>query len=125
MKRVLIVDDDDDFRHALASALGRAGFGIEHATDGLVAMRVLKEGQGFPCVMLIDLMMPNMDGWQLIDTLRKDPNLARIPSAVVSAARDTRHLPKSMVKFSKPCDLGEVIRFLNTACPDSSKHPPT
>jgi CheY-like chemotaxis protein len=124
MKRVLIVDDDDDFRNALASALGRAGFGIDHASDGLVAMRVLKEGRGIPCAMLIDLMMPNMDGWQLIDTLRSDPALAHIPSAVVSAARDTSRLPKSMVTFSKPCDLGDVIRFLQKACPESPDHPP-
>ena len=122
MKKVLIVDDDDDFRLALASALGRAGFSIAHATDGLVAMRVLKEGSSIPCAMLIDLMMPNMDGWELIDTLRSDPALARIPSAVVSAARDTRRLPESVVTFSKPCDLGDVLRFLRTACPDS--HPP-
>jgi adenylate cyclase len=123
MKRVLIVDDDDDFRHALGSALGRAGFGIEHATDGLVAMRVLKEGQSVPCAMLIDLMMPNMDGWQLIDTLKNDPQLAHIPSAVVSAARDTRQLPKSVVLFSKPCDLNAVLHFLRKACPDP--HQPT
>ena len=118
MKRVLIVDDDEDFREALGSALGRAGFGIEHASDGKVAMRVLKEGRGVPCAMLIDLMMPNMDGWELIDTLKEDPALARIPSAVVSAAQDKRNLPKSVVTFPKPCDLSEVIRFLRTACPD-------
>ena len=124
MKRVLIVDDDDEFRDALGSALGRAGFGIQHATDGMAAMRVLKEGPAVPCAMLIDLMMPNMNGWQLIDTLRSDPTLSRIPSAVVSAARDTGRLPASMVTFSKPCELGDVIRFLERACADPPQHPP-
>jgi CheY-like chemotaxis protein len=124
MKRVLIVDDDDDFREALGLALARAGFGIEHATDGLVAMRVLKEGRGIPCAMLIDLMMPNMDGWQLLHTMREDPTLARIPSAVVSAARDTSRLPEKTVTFSKPCDLRDVIRFLRASCPDRPHPPP-
>jgi CheY-like chemotaxis protein len=125
MKKVLIVDDDDDFRDAIGAALTRAGFRIEHATDGLNALQLLQEGGRPPCAMLIDLMMPNMDGWQLIDTLQKDPVLAHIPSAVVSAARDTRRLPDEMVTFSKPCDLQEVIRFLHTACPDSANNLPS
>jgi CheY-like chemotaxis protein len=124
MSRVLIVDDDDDFREAMAAALTRVGFRIEHATDGAAALQVIRQGRWVPCAMLIDLMMPNMDGWELIDAVRKDPALAHIPSAVVSAARDTRRLPESTVTFSKPCNLGEVIRFLQAAnCPQAPPQP--
>ena len=103
-----------------------AGFGGECRTrdrdtrhtacNGIEALEKLAERSY--ALMLIDLMMPNMDGWQLIDTLQKDPVLAHIPSAVVSAARDRRRLPDEIVTFSKPCNLQEVIRFLHTACPD-------
>jgi CheY-like chemotaxis protein len=115
-KRVLVVDDDEEIRGLLTAVLERHDLTVDVAVDGAAAMELLRDTQY--AVALIDLMMPNMDGWELIDTLREDPALARIPSAVVSAAQDKRGLPKSIVTFSKPCDLGEVIRFLRTACPD-------
>lgn len=68
----------------------------------------------------------SLDGMQrvLLHEIRKDPALAHVPSAVVSAARDTRRLPESTVTFSKPCNLGEVIRFLQTAnCPQAPPQP--
>jgi CheY-like chemotaxis protein len=120
MKKVLIIDDDEDFREALEAALTPAGFRIQHAANGVEALHVLREESYVPCAMLIDLMMPKMDGWELLDELGRDPALARIPSAVVSAARDAGTLPKAMTRFSKPCNLGDLIRFLATACPDAA-----
>jgi CheY-like chemotaxis protein len=119
MKEILIIDDDDDFREALEAALTPAGFRIQHAANGVEALQVLRGESYVPCAMLIDLMMPEMDGWQLLNELGRDPALARIPSAVVSAARDAGSLPKAMIRFSKPCDLGDLIRFLSTACADA------
>jgi CheY-like chemotaxis protein len=118
MKRILIIDDDDDFREALEAALTPAGFRIQHAANGVEALQVLREDANVPCAMLIDLMMPKMDGWTLLDELGRDPDLARIPSAVVSAARDTGTLPEAMPRFSKPCDLDDLLRFLSSACSD-------
>ena len=119
MKKILIIDDDEDFREALEAALTPAGFRIQHAANGVEALQVLREESYVPCAMLIDLMMPKMDGWELLNELGRDPTLARIPSAVVSAARDAGTLPKAMPRFSKPCDLGDLIRFLSTACADA------
>ena len=118
MKKVLIIDDDDDFREALEAALTPAGFRIQHAANGIEALQVLREQSYVPCAMLIDLMMPKMDGWQLIDVLGRDPALRHIPHAVVSAARDSSKLPTDLARFPKPCNLGDLIRFLSTACPD-------
>jgi CheY-like chemotaxis protein len=101
----------------MESALTPAGFRIQHATNGLEALQTLRQQPKLPCALLIDLMMPEMDGWQLIDVLRQDPTLARIPSAVVSAARDRAALPETMPTFSKPCNLADVLSFLNRACP--------
>jgi CheY-like chemotaxis protein len=120
MKTVLIVDDDEDFRDALEAALTPAGFRIQHAANGVEALQVLREESYVPCAMLIDLMMPKMDGWELLSELGRDPTLARIPSAVVSAARDPGKLPKAMIRFSKPCDLGDLISFLTAACRESA-----
>ena len=116
MNKVLIIDDDDDFREALEAALTPAGFRIQHATNGLEALQVLRTHGGAPCAMLIALMMPKMDGWDLIAELGRDPALARIPSAVVSAARDARGLPPAVTCFPKPCDLGDLLRFLRRVC---------
>jgi CheY-like chemotaxis protein len=119
MKKILIIDDDDDFREALEAALTPAGFRIQHAANGIEALQVLRGEHAYvPCAMLIDLMMPKMDGWQLIDVLGRDPTLRRIPHAVVSAARDASKLPTDMARFPKPCNLGDLIRFLRSACPD-------
>jgi CheY-like chemotaxis protein len=119
MKEILIIDDDDDFREALEAALTPAGFRIQHAANGVEALQVLRGDSYVPCAMLIDLMMPEMDGWQLLNELGRDPALARIPSAVVSAARDAGSLPDATIRFSKPCDLGDLIRFLKNACADA------
>ena len=59
-----------------------------------------------PCALLIDLMMPKMDGWQLIDALGQDPVLARIPSAVVSAARDSTRLAQGDDPFPQAVQPG-------------------
>lgn len=123
MKKILIIDDDEDFREALEAALTPAGFRIQHAANGIEALHVLRDESYVPCAMLIDLMMPKMDGWTLLDELGRDPALARIPHAVVSAARDTGPLPKAMTLFSKPCDLRDLIRFLSSACPEPSPAP--
>jgi CheY-like chemotaxis protein len=118
LKKILIVDDDADFRDALEAALTPAGFWVQHAANGIEALHVLRAGVNAPCAMLIDLMMPQMDGWELLAALGRDPALARIPSAVVSAARDAGPLPASTTMFPKPCDLRDLLRFLRAACAD-------
>lgn len=112
MKTVLIVDDDRDFREALGSALTVRGFGVREAASGREALDQLKEHWPLPDALLIDLMMPGMDGWQLLKVLKGDPMLARIPSAVVSASRNLGHLPDSVSVLPKPCDLSAFLRFL-------------
>ena len=115
MKTVLIVDDDRDFREALGSALVVRGFEVREACSGREALDQLKESGPLPDAMLIDLMMPGMDGWQLLKVLGDDPALSQIPSAVVSASRNPGHIPSSVSVLPKPCDLSAFIRFLDGA----------
>lgn len=95
---VLVVEDDPDIREALAEALGYEGYDVLLAENGQEALDVLRE-HSRPHVILLDLLMPVMSGWQFRQEQLADPALAGIPVVVVSAsppgeARPDRYLPK-------------------------------
>jgi len=95
---ILIVEDDLDIREALAEALGFEGYDVFLAENGQEALDVLREGP-LPHVILLDLLMPVMSGWQFRQEQLADPALADIPVIVVSAsapgdAQPDRYLPK-------------------------------
>lgn len=95
---ILIVEDDLDIREALAEALGFEGYDVFLAENGREALDVLREGP-LPHVILLDLLMPVMSGWQFRQEQLADPALAGIPVIVVSAsapgdAQPDRYLPK-------------------------------
>jgi two-component system chemotaxis response regulator CheY len=81
--QVLIVDDYADICEALAMVLGMDGMEVETALSGEEALATLETGFR-PCVMLLDIRMPGMNGWDLWDRMRADPELATIPVVVVS-----------------------------------------
>jgi CheY-like chemotaxis protein len=80
---ILVVDDDDDFREALAEILTSAGYPAEQAENGEVALRRI--GEEAPGVVLLDLKMPVLDGWGVVERMRKDPRTAHIPILILSA----------------------------------------
>jgi CheY-like chemotaxis protein len=84
---VLVVEDDTDLRESLSQALRDHGFGVTPASNGQEALDLLRAGAR-PSVILLDLMMPVLNGWELRDALRHDPALARIPQLVISAYVD-------------------------------------
>jgi two-component system response regulator MprA len=79
-----VVEDDADLRSVMRDALEAEGCEVVLAADGRQALDQLRGG-GRPCVVLLDLMMPSMDGWQFMEEVRLHPGLARIPIVVVSA----------------------------------------
>jgi CheY-like chemotaxis protein len=83
--RVLLVDDDVDIRETLCEALEEEDFVVTTAANGREALESLKRGPR-PAVILLDLMMPVMDGWSFRHEQMEDPNLRQIPVVVVSAA---------------------------------------
>jgi CheY-like chemotaxis protein len=115
MKTILIVDDDEDFHEALEAAIASQGYAVQHAANGREALTRLATGSR-PDAILIDLMMPQMDGWQLLAELGADPALAAIPSAVLSAAPNPGPLPPGVAHLPKPCDLHELLGFLRGVC---------
>jgi CheY-like chemotaxis protein len=86
-REVLVVEDDTDLRESLSQALRDHGFTVTQAGNGQQALDLLRSGIR-PGVILLDLMMPVLSGWELRDALRQDPALAKIPQLVISAYMD-------------------------------------
>jgi CheY-like chemotaxis protein len=80
---ILIVDDDDDFREGLCAVLEQAGYPVEQAASGEQALlRIAEEAPG---IVLLDLKMPGIDGWGVMERMRADPRSASIPILILSA----------------------------------------
>jgi len=82
--RILVVDDDAEIRRSIADVLRDEGYRVELAENGQEALALIDRGQP-PCLILLDLMMPVMDGWGVLAALRADEDLAAIPVVIVSA----------------------------------------
>ena len=87
---ILIVDDDNDVRSALSELLLEEGFAVEAARNGREALARLRAGTVHPAVILLDLMMPGMDGWDFRHEQMRDPKLASVPVVIVSASGFSR-----------------------------------
>src|ERR1700730_13259466 len=82
---VLVVEDDDAARQALADILQLEGFNVASAPNGKQALEYLRHSSSPPCSIILDLAMPEMDGWQFRAEQKKDATLAEIPVIVVTA----------------------------------------
>ena len=110
---VLVVEDEDDIREVLASALENEGFQVYQANSGARALELLKE-MPHPSLIMADLMMPVMNGWDLIKTLSKDDRLATLPVLVMSAVDHAE--PLGFRRIKKPFDIDELIRIVGEMC---------
>jgi CheY-like chemotaxis protein len=84
-RNVLVVDDDPEFRGVLRDVLEDQGCSVYEAADGRAALAVLRTLM--PDLIFLDLVMPVMDGWTLHAELRRDPERAKIPVALLSATK--------------------------------------
>lgn len=110
--RVLVVDDDPDTREAVRDVLHEDGYVVTLASDGDVALRDLREGRTLPDVILLDLMMPVMDGVAFRAEQLADPALAGIPVAVFSAharAEEAALALNADAYLEKPLSLDELL----------------
>ena len=82
---VMVVDDDADIRDAVADVLADEGYPVEMAGNGREALNALTARRSKPGLILLDLMMPELDGWGLMAELEKHPELSSIPIIVFSA----------------------------------------
>jgi CheY-like chemotaxis protein len=84
-KRILLVDDDPDIRDGIAEALEDEGFLVRLASNGREALDLLSHEKPLPDLILLDMMMPVMDGWAFREEQQKAADLAAIPVVVFSA----------------------------------------
>ena len=111
-RRILVVDDQPNIREVLQDALSEAGADVGTAPDGPTALASLSSLK--PDLILLDLSMPGMSGWQVLEALSQRPETASIPVVLQTSAEDFRsfdHARKQGVAafISKPFRLGEVV----------------
>ncbi len=112
---MLLVEDDLDFREHLSFLIESRGHRVETADDGEQAMMHLQVGD-LPSIILLDLMMPVMDGWSFRAKLLADERLARIPVAVLSGVAAIRSEAQKLridMVLGKPVDLPALYRLLD------------
>jgi len=113
---VLIVEDDEDLRDMMAQMLTIEGFETATVANGREALDYL-HATGKPHVILLDLMMPVMDGWEFRRQQKADPELAPVPVIVLSALDQGRAAPVDAEAFlKKPLDFDRLLELVRDHC---------
>ena len=120
-KPVLIVEDERDIRETLAEILKLEGFAVQTACHGLDALEKLRHGGAHPGLILLDLMMPVMDGRRFLELLSAEPaELTRIPVVVFSAAANVKPIDYPIAGYlSKPAGLDDILHWAKQTCATS------
>src|SRR4051794_7754460 len=112
---ILIVEDNEDFRGLVRAALEAEGFTVREACDGEEALARLRESGSSHCLMLMDLMMPGMTGWELVSAVRSDPLLRNNPIVVTTAVPEEAPSGIDAI-LQKPFDLDALVRIVERHC---------
>lgn len=118
---VLVVDDDPDIREAMIEVLEENGHAATGAANGNEALAQLRASAIHPCLILLDLMMPVMDGRAFREEQLRDPALSPIPVIVISAFRDVAQTAAQMqvaTYVKKPVSLQDLVQLVERFCPD-------
>jgi CheY-like chemotaxis protein len=120
---ILVVDDDLDIREILAETLGERGFDVVAAANGLEALELVQSMPAPPSVILLDLMMPVMDGYTFLERRAESPALASIPVAIITAGHrvDRARLGNRAFIIPKPIDVRKLVGVLH----DLRSRPPS
>ena len=113
---VLIVEDDDDVREFMQLLVSTAGYETMTARDGQDALAKMRQKR--PCLVLLDLQMPRMDGWEFRARQLQDLSLSDIPVVCVTAFFDPAQVTRQLGLrcISKPADFPTIIDAVETTC---------
>jgi CheY-like chemotaxis protein len=111
---VFMTDDEDALREATQTFLEEEGYIVLGARSGSEALARMRGISG-PAVAIVDLVMPGMDGWQLIARMRADSQLRRIPIVVLTAVGGEAHDGADRV-LRKPCPPAQLLDVVNELC---------
>jgi len=112
---VLVIDDDAEIRNTIADILGGEGYGIAEAENGREALAQLRAGLR-PSLILLDLMMPIMDGWEFLEERAKDEVLKALSVVVVSATPEIVRVPETSGFVRKPMRLERLLEAVERGC---------
>ncbi len=112
-KRVLVIDDDDAIRRLIADVLLQHGYIVSQATDASEALHQAHAHR--PDLIVLDLMLPGMTGWEFRTAQRQAPELANVPVIVISAVSSDKAdvLGNVVARLSKPCDFKTFLWFVD------------
>jgi CheY-like chemotaxis protein len=119
---ILVVDDDPDVLTALREALETEGYRVRTAMDGIEALDSIAEER--PALIISDLMMPTMTGFELLGALRSDPETASIPTLIITAARNSEKQLRETPILPKPLDLDALLRAIGALAPEGVEDVP-
>jgi CheY-like chemotaxis protein len=114
---ILLVEDDDFIRQEISEALEDEGYSVATAAHGKEALALLAEGTR-PSVVLLDLMMPVMNGWEFLKAFKKDESFAGIPVVILSAFADRATIigGDAISVLRKPINLNALFNVLEEHC---------
>jgi CheY-like chemotaxis protein len=116
---VLVVEDDKEIRDTMIEVLEEHGYEAVGACDGVEALTQLREPEDRWCLVLLDLMMPNMDGRSFRAVQLDDPALSPIPVVVVSARSDVEQAAAELqvaAHMTKPVRMAELVSMVRRFC---------
>lgn len=109
--RIAVIEDDEDLRRLMALVLGEEGYDVSDFASARDALRALEDG-GTADLILLDLMMPDMNGWEFCEQRAASAKISRVPVIVVTARRDiTRPTGVSDI-LHKPFDVVDLMRAI-------------
>jgi CheY-like chemotaxis protein len=114
----LIVEDDVDMRESLGEILQDEGYDVVGAANGQEALHHLQQGD-LPCLILLDLMMPVMSGWEFREQQRQDTRLSQVPVAILTGVRNSSNQLAALDAvgtFQKPVDLNALLATVEQYC---------
>ncbi len=118
-REILVIDDDPEIRQIVAEALGDEGYNVAAAENGQQAFELLSQRPR--CLLLLDLMMPVMDGFTFLAKLPELDPEGVVPVVVITAAPPARSLPRATKLLSKPFSLDLLLETVETCCPRNGR----
>lgn len=114
--RILLIEDDDLLREGLKQVLEEDGCHVWTAADGSAAMDLVRDGEISPCLILLDLMMPGMNGWDFLQLQGRHPALSKIPIAVASAYPFAEKEVAPGIVLRKPFSPARLKQMITDHC---------
>ena len=109
------MEDDVPLAHLYCTALALRGVDCTRAADGLAALRAIEQDR--PDLVLLDLMLPNVNGWALLREFTSNVSTSDIPVIVVTGVDPPPDLPDALLVLRKPCDAEQVAKIVTDHLP--------